>query len=145
MRMRLQLCFAMLLLACTDASRVKRDEMERVRPMLASQWIASGFGREQDTASFNMTIDPTASPAYRRGAFSDSILRMVGTEQILVPDAPTPRPSPRSVAKSIMLPTLDGDFPLEIGGDASYLVAIYYPEDKYQKLWFNSPLDPLFR
>jgi hypothetical protein len=113
----------------------------RRRPILASEWISTDFGRNPDALkSLHSALDPASSAAHRRGAFLDNMLQMIGESA----DS-SPEPSPRTPVNPITVSTLHGEHTIYPGAYASYLIAVYHPEDDYDQLWFRSPINTLFR
>ncbi len=113
----------------------------RRRPILASEWISTDFGRNPDALkSLHSALDPASSPAHRRGAFLDNMLQMIGESADT-----SPEPSPRTPVNPITVSTLHGEHTIYPGAYASYLIAVYHPQDDYDQLWFRSPIDALFR
>ena len=105
-----------------NSSENQLYELGRRRPILASEWISSDFGRNPEgIKSLHSALDPLSSAAHRRGAFLDNMLQMIGES----PEELSPEPVPRTVVLPTTLPTLEGERVIFPGKDSSYLVAVY--------------------
>ena len=125
-----------------NTTEYQLHHLGRRRPILASEWISSNFGKNpKEIGSLHSALDPLSSAAHRRGAFLDNMLQMIDQSS----EKADPEPEPRSPVVSITIPTLEGEHTVHPGPDASYLIAVYYPRADFDHLWFDAPIETFFR
>eukprot|EP00292_Cryptomonas_paramecium_P009547 CAMPEP_0113672490 /NCGR_PEP_ID=MMETSP0038_2-20120614/6299_1 /TAXON_ID=2898 /ORGANISM="Cryptomonas paramecium" /LENGTH=253 /DNA_ID=CAMNT_0000588779 /DNA_START=9 /DNA_END=767 /DNA_ORIENTATION=+ /assembly_acc=CAM_ASM_000170 len=116
-------------------------EIERKRPMLASEWIATDFGKQRrESSSFLSALHPSQSLAFHRGSFVDNKMQMLGQSH-----GPTAQPAPYTAVTPIEIQCLDGKYLIQADPTTSYLISIFYPRDDIRSLWFQYSLDEFLR